>query len=136
MPSKKEVVRMSAVVLSLTHLSTRLLGIDRTVRLFHWLGNKTRGGRGGDTMPARLVAERALRGLNALPMRIECLDQAICVWFALNRHGHSASLKIGMRLSPLSGHAWVTCGDEVFVVTPGLEDFSVVAAYEPWAATA
>lgn len=125
---------MSAAVLTLSHLSTKLFGIDRTVRVFHWLGEHTRVKPRPEPVPARDVAARALRGLNALPMRIECLDQAIAVWFSLNRHGHPASLKIGMRLSPLSGHAWVTCGDDVFVTTPGMEDFSVVAAYEPWPA--
>ena len=125
---------MSVVLLSLSHLSTRTLGLDRTVRMFHWLGRKTAAGR-RQAAPTGQVAARALRGLDSLPMPIECLDQAIAVWFALNRHGHSASLKIGMRLSPLSGHAWVTCGEEVFVDTPGLEDFAVVAAYPPWGET-
>jgi hypothetical protein len=124
---------MSAIVLSFTHLSTRLMGIDRTVRMFHWLGEKMRVRPAADRKDAREVAERALRGLNVLPMRIECLDQAIAVWSSLNRHGYPASLKIGMRLSPLSSHAWVTCQDETFVVTPGMEDFTVIAAYEPWA---
>ena len=123
---------MSAAVLSLSHLSTKLFGIDRTVQMFHWLGERTRVKPRPERVPAQAVAARALRGLNALPMRIECLDQAIAVWFNLNRHGHPASLKIGMRLSPLSGHAWVTCGDDVFVTTPGMEDFSVVAAYDPF----
>lgn len=123
---------MSAVVLSLSHLSTKLFGIDRTVRMFHWLGERTKVGPRANRVTAQTVAARALRGLNALPMRIECLDQAIAVWFNLNRHGHPAALKIGMRLSPLSGHAWVICGDNVFVTTPGIEDFTVVAAYDPW----
>lgn len=127
---------MSAVVLSVSHLSTRLLGIDRTVRMFHWLGRKTRLRPDAPQTEARHVAERALRGLNVLPMRVECLDQAIAVWFSLNRQGHPAFLNIGMRLSPLSGHAWVTCEKETFVVTPGLEDFTVIAAYDPWVAGA
>jgi len=123
---------MSAVVLSLSHLSTNLFGIDRTVRMFHWLGERTKARPRADGMSAQAVSARALRGLNVLPMRIECLDQAIAVWFSLNRHGHPATLKIGMRLSPLSGHAWVMCGDEIFVTTPGMEDFTVVASYDPW----
>lgn len=124
---------MGALVLSLSHVSTRLLGLDRTVRMFQWLGRNTRTKTGAPPGDARSVAELALRGLNALPMRVECLDQAIAVWFSLNRRGHPAVLNIGMRLSPLSGHAWVTCKDETFVVTPGLEDFTVIAAYDPWA---
>lgn len=121
---------MSVALLSLSHMSTRLLGIDRTVRMFHWLGGLLSARTNGAT--AQSAAEHALKGLNALPMRIECLDQAIAVWFNLNRHGHPAALKIGMRLSPLSGHAWVTCGNDVFVITPGIEDFTIVADYEPW----
>ena len=127
---------MSAVVLTFSHLSTRFLGLDRTVRMFQWLGRKTRVRREPMRDEARAVAERALQGLNVLPMRVECLDQAIAVWFSLNRRGYPAVLNIGMRLSPLSGHAWVTCEDETFVVTPGLEDFTVIAAYEPWVAGA
>lgn len=123
---------MGAVVLSLSHLSTKLFGIDRTVRMFQWIGTRTKAGPRANGMTAQTVAARALQGLNVLPMRIECLDQAIAVWFSLNRHGHPAALKIGMRLSPLSGHAWVTCGDDVFVTTPGMEDFTIVAAYDPW----
>lgn len=126
---------MSAAVLSLSHLSTKLFGIDRTVRMFHWLGERTKVRARPEKIPAEAIAGHALRGLNVLPMRIECLDQAISVWFSLNRHGHPASLKIGMRLSPLSGHAWVTCGDEVFVTTPGIADYTVVAAYDPWPGT-
>lgn len=126
---------MSVLLLSLSHLSSRVLGIDRTVRMFHWLGDKARVRRRPDMPTPWVVAERALRGLNTLPLRIECLDQAIAVWFSLNRHGHPASLNIGMRLTPLSAHAWVTCGNEMFVVTPGLEDFTVVAAYDPWTGT-
>ncbi len=78
------------------------------------------------------LADRAVRGMQILPLRVECLDQAIATWFALNRHGHPAFLRIGMRLSPLSGHAWVTCNEQTFVKTPGLEDFTVVASYAPW----
>jgi hypothetical protein len=127
---------MSVAILSLSHLLTKLFGIDRTVRVFRWLGERTRAKHSPQRVSAADAAARALRGMNALPMRIECLDQAIAVWFSLNRHGHPAGLKIGMRLSPLSGHAWVTCGDDVFVTTPGMEDFSVVAAYDPWLAVA
>ncbi|MFN3892637.1 MAG: lasso peptide biosynthesis B2 protein [Beijerinckiaceae bacterium] len=124
---------MSAIVLSFSHLSTRLMGIDRTVRMFQWIGDWSRIKRNARRASPDEVARRALRGLNVLPMRVECLDQAVAVWFSLNRHGYPAFLKIGMRLSPLSGHAWVSCGDDTFVVTPGLEDFTVIAAYDPWA---
>jgi hypothetical protein len=125
---------MSSFVLCLSHFSTKLFGLDRTVVLFRWLGR--RGGRARSALSVEQLADRALSGMQMLPLRVECLDQAIATWFALNRHGHPAALKIGMRLSPLSGHAWVTCNGESFVKTPGMEDFTVVASYPPWSETA
>lgn len=121
---------MSTLVLCLSHFSTKLFGIDRTVTFFRRLGRMPAPGR--SRLSAAELAERAIRGMQLLPLRVECLDQAIATWFALNRHGHPASLLIGMRLTPLSGHAWVTCGAQTFVRTPGMEDFTVVASYPPW----
>jgi hypothetical protein len=131
-PATEGFRHMSVLLLSFSHLSTRWLGLDRTVRLFRWAGRRAPA-KPGARRPVEDVAAAALRGLNVLPLQIECLDQAIVVWCALNRHAHPAVLKIGMRLSPLSGHAWVSCGADTFVATPGLEDFEVVASYEPWA---
>jgi hypothetical protein len=125
---------MSAPILCLSHFSTRLFGIDRTVTFFRWLGRVGGLGR-SSTATAEDLAGRALRGMQLLPLRIECLDQAIATWYVLNRHGHPASLRIGMRLSPLSGHAWVICNEQTFVRTPGMEDFTVVASYPPWLET-
>lgn len=122
---------MSAAALCLSHVSTKLFGIDRTVNFFRWLGRASKP-RAASPVPAEELADRALHGMQVLPLRVECLDQAIVTWYALNRHGHPASLKIGMRLSPLSGHAWVTCNEQTFVKTPGMEDFTVVASYAPW----
>lgn len=74
--------------------------------------------------------------MQLLPLRIECLDQAIATWYVLNRHGHPAFLRIGMRLSPVAGHAWVMCNEQTFVRIPGMEDFTVVASYPPWSESA
>lgn len=121
---------MSIPVLFLSHVSTKLLGLDRTVAMFRWLGHMPGLSRSGQT--ASDLAERAIRGMQLLPLKVECLDQAIATWFALNRHGHPAFLRIGMRLTPVSGHAWVTCRDQTFVTIPGMEDLTVVASYPPW----
>jgi hypothetical protein len=122
---------MTALVLCLSHFSTKLFGLDRTVSLFRWLGRASKP-RPVSSIPAEELAERAVRGMQILPLRVECLDQAIVTWFVLNRHGHPASLRIGMRLSPLSGHAWVTCNEHTFIKLPGMEDFTVVASYASW----
>ena len=74
--------------------------------------------------------------MQLLPLRIECLDQAIATWYVLNRHGHPAFLRIGMRLSPVAGHAWVMGNEQTFVRIPGMEDFTVVASYPPWSESA
>ena len=125
---------MSASILCLSHFSTKLFGIDRTIHFFRWLGRARGPGRSPDAT-AEDLAGRALRGMQLLPLRIECLDQAVATWYVLNRHGHPASIRIGMRLSPLSGHAWVICNEQTFIKTPGMEDFTVVASYPPWVET-
>jgi hypothetical protein len=125
---------MSALILCLSHLATKILGLDRTVNVFRWAGQISRPQPAPD-YAAHGIAERAVKGMQFLPLRVECLDQAIATWFALNRNSIPAVLNIGMRLSPLSGHAWVTCKEQTFVQTPGLEDFTVVASYAPWSAT-
>jgi hypothetical protein len=122
---------MSTAVLCLSYFSTKFLGLDRTVNLFRGLG-RLLGTARLSGISAEELADRAVRGMHVLPLRIECLDQAIATWYALNRHGYPASLKIGMRLSPVSGHAWVTCNGLTFVKMPGMEDFTVVASYAPW----
>lgn len=123
---------MSASILCLSHFSTKLFGIDRTIHFFRWLGRARGPGRSPDAT-AEDLAGRAIRGMQLLPLRIECLDQAVATWYVLNRYGHPASIRIGMRLSPLSGHAWVICNEQTFIKTPGMEDFTVVASYPPWA---
>jgi len=123
---------MGMILLSMSHICARWAGIDRTVRWLSWLGQRTRKRQPG-LITAPILAEKALSGMAYLPMRIECLEQSLAVWYQLNRYGHPAELKIGMRITPLSGHAWVVCEDQTYVQTPGLEDFTVVANYPPWA---
>lgn len=124
---------MNAILLSLSFAGTKLLGPDRTARAFVIAGKvRRRLPLRGRMRPKAEIAERVKRGLDLLPLPVECLDQAMVTWYQLNRHGHPATLKIGMKLAPLSGHAWVVSGDETFVVTPGLEDYAVVAEFEAW----
>jgi hypothetical protein len=121
---------MSTLVLCVSHFSTKLFGLDRTVGFFRTLGRMR--GLGRSVLTAEQLAERALSGMQILPLRLECLDQAIAIWYMLNRYGHPATLRIGMRLTPVSGHAWVTCNGATFVSIPGMEDLTEVASYPPW----
>lgn len=125
---------MGMFLLSLSRLSTRWMGPDRSVRFFKRCGQLVPR-RSAKKLSAAVVAQHALSGLGYVPMKIECLEQSLAVWYSLNRHGYPAELKIGMRLTPLSGHAWVVCEDTVFVHTSGLEDFTVVASYPAWNVT-
>lgn len=121
---------MSAPLLCLSYACTKAFGLDRTVTMFRRLGRSRPSSPPRDR--ASDHADRVVRGMQFLPLRIECLDQAIVTWYLMNRHGHPAALNIGMRLTPVSGHAWVTCGHDVFIRIPGIEDFTVVATYPPW----
>jgi hypothetical protein len=117
-------------LLCLSYLSNKTLGLERTA-----MGLKSLGLRLPAMRISLTAAEGALRverAMRKLPLGIECLEQAMVTWYVLNRHGHPAELAIGMKLSPLAGHAWVRCGDETFVWMPGIEDFTVVARYGTW----
>jgi hypothetical protein len=121
---------MNALLLTLSFLSTKLFGLDKTANAVTFLARLRKKFRFiSSTKKPNEIAESVNRGLRFLPFPVECLDQALVTWYALNVAGHEATLKIGMRLSPVSGHAWVLCGDERFVLVPGLEDFTVVAEY-------
>lgn len=127
---------MSATLLTLSFIGTKTLGLDRTARTLAALGRWRRRLRlAGPARTPAAVNARIERGLRFLPMPVECLDQALATWYALNLKGHPAVMKIGMRLTPVSGHAWVICGEETFVRTPGLEDFTVVAEFPAWPAS-
>lgn len=123
---------MSAILLSLSFAGTKLLGPERTARAFTVAGKLARRVPRVTRPTPRQIAERVQRGLDLLPLPVECLDQAMVTWYQLNVRGHAATLKIGMKLSPLSGHAWVESGAEVFVTTPGIEDYTVMAEFAPW----
>jgi hypothetical protein len=121
---------MNALLLTLSFISTKFFGLDKTANAVTFLARlRKKFSFGASKKKPSEIAESVNRGLRFLPFPVECLDQALVTWYALNVAGHEATLKIGMKLSPVSGHAWVLCGDERFVLVPGLEDFTVVAEY-------
>lgn len=126
---------MTSHLLLLSLASTKLLGPERTCDLFRKVGRVRRvlhlGGRRASHEDVR---RRVSRGLAVLPLPIECLDQAVVTWYLLNVKGHAATLKVGMKLSPLLGHAWVESGEDVFGAIPGMEDMAVVSEVAPFAA--
>lgn len=125
---------MTSHLLLLSLASTKLLGPERTCELFRKLGRARRTFHlSGRRASGEDVRRRVARGLSLLPLPIECLDQAVVTWYLLNVKGHAATLRIGMKLSPLLGHAWVVLGDDIFGAIPGIEDMAVVSEVEPFA---
>jgi len=114
-------------------LGSKFLGLERTVQLFRGLGIFVRRffTFSGDTSTLRNKLEK---GLRSVPFAAKCLDQAIVAWYILNLNGHPAILKIGLSLSPIESHAWVSVGNELFGDTYNLKDLTVVAQYPQWTA--
>jgi hypothetical protein len=122
---------MNALLLTLSFIGTKFFGLDKTANaVIHLARFRKKFSFGTSKKPPSEIAENVNSGLRFLPFPVECLDQALVTWYTLNVAGYEATLKIGMKLSPVSGHAWVLCGEERFVLVPGLEDFTVVAEYE------
>ena len=126
---------MSTALLVFSFVSNKIWGLERTAHAFKRMGGlRARFRLARSNNPdTEAIAETVAHGLRFMPLPVECLDQALVTWYALNVNGHAAVLRIGMKLSPVCGHAWVICGPSTFVKTPGLEDFTVVAEFAPWA---
>ena len=124
---------LTPVLLTASFAATKAWGPERTAQVFERVGRLARWTplRGRRLDPAR-IARRVERGYRFLPLPVECLDQAMVTWYLLNMKGHRAVLKIGMKLTPLSGHAWVEADGVVYGGIPGQEDMQVVGQFEAW----
>jgi hypothetical protein len=69
------------------------LGVTRTRRLF---GGK-RGSARIDTAAAEKLALAVERAARHLPLRTNCLDRAVAVWWSLRSHALEGALRIGVR---------------------------------------
>lgn len=127
--------RLALQALTLTialHVSVRLLPF-RVVRahLQRVGGGWRRTGAGGDQ---HVPADRIIRAVRAAASRVPgttCLIEALAAEALLRRHGHPASLKIGVRrgsLVSLDAHAWVECGGVAVIgTTPALPEYVVLS---------
>lgn len=118
----------------LAFLGTKLWGLDSTVQLFRRWGHfGTNFRRSSRTITPEVIWAKCQASYRWLPFPIRCLDQAIVIWYALNRSGFSATLKIGMSTTPLESHAWVESDGKVYVDIVNRQDFHEMACYPPWA---
>jgi len=115
-------------------LCTKGLGLERTTSVFRKIGLFLKRFFSFH-QETDLIEKKLARGLEKVPVAAKCLDQAVVAWYVLNLHGHPASLKIGISLTPLESHAWVVSEGKVFVDTYNIPDLKVVAEYGPWKAT-
>ena len=121
-----------SLLYTLSFVSTKFLGLERTTKYFRALGQFLRRFNTFDETPD-ILEQRLASGLERVPLAAKCLDQAVVAWYVLNLHGHPAILKIGISLTPLESHAWVDLNHQIFVDTYNLTDLTVVAEYGPWA---
>lgn len=118
-------------VYCLTFLSSKFLGIERTTHLLKKAACFIRRFKKSN-LSEETIEGQLQKNLNRVPFATKCLDQALVAWFYLNLNRHPATLKIGLSITPLESHAWVTSGNRVFVDTYNLSDLTVVAEYLPF----
>jgi hypothetical protein len=112
-------------------LGTKLWGLESTVNGFRHLGRRIPKSKPRVLKP-EVIWAKCQQSYRWLPFPIRCLDQALVIWYALNRAGYPAELKIGMTTTPLESHAWVVCEGKVYVDIGNLDDFHVLSTYAPW----
>jgi hypothetical protein len=116
----------------MSFLGTKLIGLESTSKFFTMLGEVRRRNPFYRMRTVEDISKRLQEGLHRLPIPVECLDQAMVYWHELNLNGYPATLKIGLKLSPMMGHAWVESEGRIFVPVPGIEDDGVVGECPPW----
>ena len=116
----------------LAFLGTKLWGLESTVASFRGFGQKWPLVWNNKNLTAELIWQRCQRSYRRLPFPIRCLDQAIVIWYALNRAGFQAEMKIGMTITPMQSHAWVVCDGKIYVDIQNLVDFHVLSTYPAW----
>ena len=81
--------------------------------------------------PTREQIVRAVTGMGRRVPGTTCLAEAVVGHSMLQRHGHLAVLRIGVRrgdTARLDAHAWVECEGTVAIGTvPGLADYAVLS---------
>jgi Transglutaminase-like superfamily len=111
-PPERRVVLRAAIMLSLTAAALRVLGFPRwKSTLERFLRNVSAAP--GDSVSrlslAREIAPLAEKAERRGPLRPNCLERSLVLWFLLRRRGLPAELRIGARKQDarFEAHAWV-----------------------------
>lgn len=103
----------AAAGLALTSLGLRLAGFRRwkaVVEMFARASATECSVKGDARAEAgREVARMVAAAARYMPLRTNCLEQSLVLWWLLKRHGIAAVLKIGAKkeASRFEAHAWV-----------------------------
>jgi hypothetical protein len=95
----------AALRLVIARLLLSTIGVARTRRLFE----RQRASR-IDQSRAEEAARLVLHAAERLPLRTNCLDRAVALWWLLSSRGVAAALRVGVRKdgeTTLAAHAWV-----------------------------
>jgi transglutaminase superfamily protein len=103
----------AAAGLAITRMGLRLAGFRRwktVVEMFARASAAVSGAKGDANAEAgREVARMMAAAARYVPLRTNCLEQSLVLWWLLERRGIPAVLKIGARkeASRFEAHAWV-----------------------------
>jgi hypothetical protein len=117
-PGERRVVVRAAIMLSLTAAALRVLGFPRWRGVLEkFVANvpPATGDAAFRLALAREVTRLAEKAERRGPMRPNCLERSLVLWFLLRRRGLPAELRIGARKEEarFEAHAWVELEGQV-----------------------
>ncbi len=104
-PDERRLLIAAAARLVIARMLLSTIGVSRTRR---WLANNSESHIDGAS--AARIAQSVLRIAPHLPLRTNCLDRAVALWWLLSSRGLAADLRLGVRKkddASLGAHAWV-----------------------------
>jgi Transglutaminase-like superfamily len=116
---ERSVVLEAAGALLATWLGLRLIGYRRLtsllVRLLPAKIHSPEGLRTETAVSARQISGLGMAAARNLPLRTNCLEQSLALWWVLERRGIAAELRIGARKDAdhLEAHAWLELDGKV-----------------------
>ena len=120
--AEKMIIVRSCVLLPLTALGLRIIGLRRCQRLM-----ATLSARSGKSLPPDQIGKAAWL-VNAaayhVPYRASCLERSLVLWFLLRLRGIKSDLRIGVlnRDHGFTAHAWVEIGGVALNDRPDIAD--------------
>jgi hypothetical protein len=100
----------TAIVLIAVKLALATIGFRRSLRVLGKLTAGVPSAPASDARDERLVDETVRRVATAaafFPGRALCLEQSLALYYCLRRAGVAAELRLGVRHTPFTAHAWV-----------------------------